>query len=176
MSYSRAAAVAAILVLATCALAQTSFFTGAGPGVPPHVKGFRGVGGGETHSFFAYDPGFTGGVTVASGDVNGDSIPDIITGTADNASHVKVFNGASGALIHSFFAYAGFTGGVTVASGDVDGDGFADIITGAGSGSTHVKVFSGQGGAEIRSFFALLASRAACGSQPGTSMATAGRT
>ncbi len=98
--------------------------------------------------------GFTGGVTVATGDVNGDGVVDIITGAASNG-HVKVFDGDSGTEIHSFFAYVGFLGGVNVAAGDVNGDGRADIITGAGPGAgPHVKVFDGATNAEVRSFFA----------------------
>ena len=34
----------------------------------------------EVASFFAYDPAFTGGVSVAAGDVTGDGVADIITG------------------------------------------------------------------------------------------------
>jgi hypothetical protein len=105
----------------------------------------------------AYAPNFTGGVRVASGDVNGDGLGDIITGTgAGSAGHVKVFNGTTLAQIHSFFAYGvSFTGGVYVAAGDVNGDGVADIITGAGSGGPpHVKVFDGNTLVERQSFFA----------------------
>src|SRR5204863_7505353 len=102
----------------------------------------------------AYDAGFAGGVRVAVGDVNGDGVPDVITGAGPGAgTHVKVFDGATGAEIRSFLAYPGFAGGVTVACGDVNGDGFADVITGA-SVNGHVKVFDGHSGAEIRSFFA----------------------
>jgi hypothetical protein len=130
--------------------------TGAGPGGNTHVKVFDGVSGSTVRSFFAY-AGFTGGVYVAAGDVSGDGVADVVTGAGEGAPpHVKVFDGATGAELRSFFAYGGgFTGGVRVATGDVTGDGRADIITGAGpGGAAHVKVFDGATGAEVRSFLA----------------------
>ena len=42
--------------------------TGAGPGGGPHVEVFGPPGGGLLRSFFAYDPGFHGGVYVGAGD------------------------------------------------------------------------------------------------------------
>ncbi len=131
---------------------------GSGAGGGPHVKVFDGHTGAQLQSFFAFDAGFAGGVRVASGDVNGDGKADIITGAGPGASggHVKVFDGATGVELQSFFAYSGFGGGVSVAAGDLDGDGRSEIITGADSGSAggHVKVFNGETGTELRSFFA----------------------
>jgi hypothetical protein len=99
-----------------------------------------------------------GGISVGAGDVSGDGVADIIVGAGAGAlgGHVKVFDGATGAEVRSFFAFSGFTGGVSVASGDVTGDGVADIIVGAGAGAPggHVKVFDGATGAEVRSFLA----------------------
>jgi len=129
--------------------------TGTGAGGPGHVKVFDGTSGSELRSFFAYG-GFSGGVHVAAGDLNGDGIADIVTGADAGAAggHVKVFDGANGAEIRSFFAFDGFSGGVRVAAGDVNGDGRADIITSTGVGATgHVKVFSGNDGSLLRSFF-----------------------
>ena len=131
--------------------------TGAGSGAGPHVKVLSGVDQSELKSFFAYLPAFTGGIFVAAGDVNGDSLDDIVTGTdSGTAAHVKVFNGNNGADIASFLPYGGaFAGGVRVAAGDVNGDGTADIITGAGpGGGPHVKAFSGVDQSELKSFFA----------------------
>lgn len=128
--------------------------TGTGPGGGPVVRVFDGVTNAQIDSFFAFDAAFTGGLTIASGDLNGDGRADIITG-AGVGSQVKAFSGADGSQLQSFFAYGAFQGGVNVASGDLDGDGRADIITGSGPGaSPHVKAFSGQTGQEIRSFFA----------------------
>ncbi|CAN5465013.1 hypothetical protein BH11PLA2_BH11PLA2_29310 [soil metagenome] len=117
----------------------------AGGGPRVNVYGYDGT---LLSSFFAYDPKFTGGVRVATGDVTGDGVPDIVTAPgAGGGPHVKVFDGVTGQLLNSFFAYdAKFSGGVTIAVGDVNGDGRADIITGAGAGGgPHVKVFNGLG-------------------------------
>jgi hypothetical protein len=97
--------------------------------------------------------GFTGGVRVATGDVNGDRQGDVIVATATGNSHVKVLT-AGGAELMSFLAFPGFAGGLSVAAGDVDRDGRADVVVGTATGSTHVEVFSGLTGGLIRSFMA----------------------
>ncbi len=142
---------------------RVELVTGAGPGGGPHVRVIQvdaaGTPVGDLASFFAYSPAFTGGVFVACGDVNGDGVPDIITGAdAGGGPHVRVFSGANPAVeLAGFFAYSpAFTGGVRVAACDVNGDGQADIVTGAGpGGGPHVRVFSGANPAvELAGFFA----------------------
>lgn len=136
---------------------QVDLVTGTDSGVGPHVKVFNGSTSAEIRSFFAYSPSFTGGVRVATGDVNGDGFADIVTGAgAAGAGHVKVFDGSTGTELRSFLAYgSGYSGGVFVAAGDVNNDGLADLVTGTDSGvGPHVKVFDGLTGTEIRSFFA----------------------
>ena len=130
---------------------------GADAGAGPQVKAFDVADLGLLRHFFAYGPSFTGGVRVAVGDVNGDGRGDLMTGVGPGAGpHVKVFDGATGGLLQSFFAYdAAFTGGVFVAAGDVNRDGRADIVTGSGpGGEPQVKVFDGVNGSLLRSFFA----------------------
>lgn len=131
--------------------------TAPGPGGGPHVKVFDGATGKVIRSFFAYDPSFTGGVSIAVGDVNADGVPDIITGAGvGGGPSVRVFDGKSGNHIREFYAFdPGFTGGVRIAAGDIDGDGSADIIVGAGAGGgPHVRAFSGNSGKLMTQFFA----------------------
>jgi hypothetical protein len=131
--------------------------TGADAGGGPHVEVFDGQSFNVVRSFLALNAGFTGGVRVAVGDVNRDGRSDIITGAGiGGGPHVKVFDGASGGVIRSFFAFStAFTGGVFVAAGDLNGDGKSDIIVTAGAnGGPHVRAFDGANSAELANFFA----------------------
>jgi CSLREA domain-containing protein len=121
----------------------------------PDVK-VRDLLGNQLANFLAFNQGFTGGVRVAVGDVNGDGIPDIIVAAgAGMAPEVKVIDGtklnmlqadgviAPGALLADFDAYSpSFQGGVYVAFGLTAG--VPEIVTGAGAGGgPHVKVIDG---------------------------------
>src|SRR5262249_41843945 len=92
--------------------------TGAGAGGGPHVQVFDGNNLSHVlSSFLAYAANFTGGVTVAAEDVNGDGKKDIITGAGPSGgSHVKAFTATDPAvLLDSFLALdPGFLGGVFV--------------------------------------------------------------
>jgi hypothetical protein len=135
---------------------RADVITGPGIGFAGNVKVFDGVTRKEIKAFEAYTASFAGGVSVATGDINGDGVADIITGSASATSHVNVFDATTGQLLRSFLAFEpSFSGGIFVAAGDVTGDGYVDIITGAGPGSSpHVKVFSGVDGATVDSFLA----------------------
>jgi hypothetical protein len=129
----------------------------AGPGAGPHVKVFDASTHELKFNLMPYAPNFLGGVRVATGDVNGDGVPDIITapGAGNSGGHVKVFDGTTGGLLSSFLAYGNFQGGIFVAAGDVNGDGRADIITGPDRGAPpHVKVFNPANNQTIQSFLA----------------------
>ena len=123
--------------------------TGAGAGGGPHVKVFDAFTEREVYSFFAYDPAYSGGVRVATGDVDADGVPDVITGTGPGgAAHIKVFSGRDLSLLASFFAFdPSFVGGVSVAAGDFDPAPGDEIVVGAGPGAgPHVKMFRIAGG------------------------------
>jgi hypothetical protein len=132
--------------------------TGAGPGGGPNVKTFDGKTGALQYSFMAYDPAFTGGVTVAAAKIE-ESLPAFVfTGAGPGGGpHVKVLlANAPGdpKFGGGFFAFdPAFRGGVTVAAGDTDGDGVPDIIVGAGPGGfPQVRSFSFWSGAKVADF------------------------
>ena len=131
--------------------------TAPGAGGGPHVQILDGQTGNSIANFFAYDPNFTGGVFIATADLNNDGINDIITAPgAGGGPNVKVFDGATLKLLFSFFAYdPSFTGGVSVAVYDFNLDGILDIVTGAGpGGGPQVNIFDGSSHALIQSFYA----------------------
>ena len=129
----------------------------AGPGGGPEVRIFDGANLNVLRSFFAYAEDFTGGVSVASIDFNNDGILDLVTGAGPGgAPHVKVFDGATNAIISQWYAYpASFTGGVYVAAGDIGNDGNIEVVTGAGQGgSPVVAVWDPYTGALLAQFMA----------------------
>src|SRR5438034_5869193 len=81
--------------------------TGAGAGGGPHVREFHHDGTDTGVGFYAYDAAFTGGVRVATGDLDGDKLDEIITGAGPGGGpHVRVFNQAgSPTAVPGFYAY-----------------------------------------------------------------------
>jgi hypothetical protein len=106
--------------------------TGAGAG-GPHVRAFSLAGGGPTEiaGFFAFDPMFTGGVSVAVGDVDGDGVDDIVTGAGTGGGRMcgcSVWRAVTRRKSPASFAYdPTFMGGVSIAVGDVNGDSVDEI-------------------------------------------------
>jgi hypothetical protein len=99
---------------------------------------------------FSPYPGYTGGVAVAVGDVNGDGIPDIVTVNTSGPTTINVFDGATWTLRLSFQPLAGYSGGASVAVGDVLGIGRADIVVGLSSMLPAFGIFDGLTGGFIR--------------------------
>ena len=132
---------------------KPDIITGPGPGGGPNVRVFR-PDGTQIASFFAYDPRFAGGVTVAAADLDGDGKAEIITGPGPGGGpHVRAFR-LDGTPVSSFFAYApNFGGGVSVSAAQLS-SGNAQIVTGPGSGGEpDVRTFN-QSGALVGEFFA----------------------
>ena len=91
---------------------------------------------------------YTGGVRVATGDLNGDGVPDIaVVPGRSMAPSVLVFDGKDGSLMTDYCIPAAatygqsFKDGLNVAIGDVLGNGMNDIILVPSGGQAVVKVF-----------------------------------
>jgi hypothetical protein len=134
------------------------FATGAGQGGGPHVNVYN-ADGSNRFAFFAYASNFTGGVRVATGDVNGDGVDDIITAPLSGGGpQINVYNGVNGSVITAFFAYdPNLRDTYMISAGDVNGDGKSEIVTShtryeyvGGANYTksvaNVKVFNGTNG------------------------------
>ena len=131
---------------------RADIITGTGIGGGPRVQVFNGVTLATIYNFFAYESSFRGGVYAAVGDLNKDSVAEIVTGVGNGGGPVvKIFNAASLAAntptptpTKSFFAYdPSFRGGVRVDVADTNADGKLDILTGPGPGNrSDVKSFN----------------------------------
>jgi hypothetical protein len=128
---------------------RADIVTGAGPGGGPQVKVFDGRTGSETRSFFAYDAAYSGGVFVASGDIDGDGRAELVTG---GAGRVRAFSASAAAPLRDFQPFgSAYAGGVRVATGDVNGDGTADYVAGTDEGvNALVRIIDGVSGSLLR--------------------------
>ncbi|TAK04907.1 hypothetical protein EPO33_02820 [Patescibacteria group bacterium] len=104
--------------------------TGAGPGGGPHVRVFSGDGRVRDRGFFAYDPRFRGGISVAVGELTGDGRAEIVTGAGPGGGpHVRVFSGTGTPRGQGFFALdRRNTAGISVTVTDVDNNNSRDIL------------------------------------------------
>ena len=131
---------------------------GTGKGVSPQVAVYdgndtkEGVFKTEISRFAPFDADFTGGVTVAGADVDGNSMADnVIVGSGPGMeSQIKVFSstvptesGTAPEVFSTFTPYPGSQSGVTLATGMVEmGSGRESIVTAPGAGEAPlVKTF-----------------------------------
>jgi sugar lactone lactonase YvrE len=127
---------------------QPLIIAGAGPekNNTAYVRTFNSDGTGTGTVFVAN--GYAYGVNVASGDINGDGISDIITAPgpgSKNPAEINIFDRAGNHLEDFTMTAFPYIFGAYVASADFDSDGYYEIITGAGpemKTPAHVKVFT----------------------------------
>jgi len=104
--------------------------------------------------FYAYEPGFRGGVRVYGADITGDGIPEIITAPGPGRpGEIRVFDRDGNPLPeYNFFPFGpGYRGGVEVAAGSVTGPGTFEIVAGQSRGQSLVRVFTVNPGAGVES-------------------------
>ncbi len=129
---------------------------GAGPGGGPEVEVFDGsqLARGRavaTAAFFAFPTVFTGGVTLATGHVDGTNHADVVVGAGRGGGPmVEVYDGAQLAqgkavATATFLAFpTDFHGGLSLAVGSVNGTSHDDVVVGAGpDGGPEVIIFDG---------------------------------
>ncbi|MDO8571074.1 MAG: putative glycoside hydrolase [bacterium] len=123
----------------------------------PLIKVVNPKTGSTISAFYPFGKKFKSSIRVASADVDGDGMPEIIASSGTGTQpFVRVFNTQGKQVSKQFLAYtARFRGGVFVAAGDTNGDGIAEIITAPGSGSKpHIRMFNSKGKALSPGFFA----------------------
>ncbi len=109
---------------------KNEIVVGAGRGLPPEVRTFKADGTRLPLSFTAYTSSFRAGITIAAGDVTGDGVPEIITGTQNGGGpQVRIWD-VQGKSTGTFFAYdKNRRDGVEVGATDVDHNGVMEILT-----------------------------------------------
>ncbi len=123
----------------------------AGAGAGSQIRAIDGKTGADIGGIFsAFEAGYTGGLFVATADLNGDGRQDVIVSPDQGGGgRVTAFSFANGTprVIANFFGIedTNFRGGARVAAADVDGDGKPEIIVGAGyGGGPRVAIFDGR--------------------------------
>src|SRR5262249_58615070 len=112
----------------------------AGAGQARVVKAYNAQTGALNFERTVFEPGFTGGVRVATADFTHDGFPDVVVAAGPGGGpRVKVLDGKTGnpvgGPLGSFWAYEPtFAGGVHVAAAAGDGGGAPGIVTAAGAG------------------------------------------
>lgn len=102
------------------------------PGQKPRVQ-LRDANTGEVIvDCLAFGKSVLAGIRVATADVDGDGIADLIATPRTGKSIVKVFSGLDGHEISRFNAGSGGGGIRSIAAGDLDGDGTIEIVVGRG--------------------------------------------
>ena len=107
----------------------------ASPGAAPHIMVIDAATGRSALSFFAFDPGFLGGLSVSSGlsAIGATNTAVIVAGAGAGAQpSVSVFNAVTGRFINQFYAFAPeYNGGVNVAMSNPDSTGQSIVVVGA---------------------------------------------
>jgi hypothetical protein len=128
---------------------RPEMITAPGPGTAPEVEiwsqgWINGLDRGTRLAhFLAFDSSFRGGVSLATGDVDGGRHAEIVAGSgAGQPAEVRVFDGA-GNLLYHFAPFGDYDGGISVGAGDVDADGRAEIVVGTLTAPARIRVFDG---------------------------------
>jgi hypothetical protein len=108
--------------------------TGPGPGRPSDIHVYDGAGN-LVSSFRAFEDSYTGGVTVATGDLNGDGTAEIVVGALSGIPRLRAFHADGTPYGPVVTPFAGVDRGVEVAVADLAGNGHGIVLAAAATGS-----------------------------------------
>ncbi len=129
--------------------------TGSAAGTPGTVTA-RNADGSVRFSVTVFG-GFTGGVRVATGDVNDDGVEDVVVVPGfGGASVINVLDSQTGRVIRTASVFeTSFRGGLYVQVGDAQNLGYDQVLVGAGnSGGPRVTLLDFKQSKELLNFFA----------------------
>ncbi|MBI3115179.1 MAG: L,D-transpeptidase family protein [Candidatus Kerfeldbacteria bacterium] len=121
---------------------------GARDGGGPTVEVYTNTGQ-RLATFVAYSPKYRGGVDVATGDIDGDGVEEIVTAAGfESSGHIRAFEGDGRETVTSVFPF-GTSGqfGARVAVGDVDPDSPYEeiVVVPLSDHAPQVKILSNRG-------------------------------
>jgi hypothetical protein len=108
--------------------------TGPGAGRPSDIHVYNGAGT-LMSSFRAFEDSYTGGVTVAAGDLNGDGTAEIVVGTLSGTPRLRAFSVDGKPYGPVVTPFAGVDRGVEAAVADPGGYGHGVVVAGAATGA-----------------------------------------
>jgi subtilase family serine protease len=112
----------------------------------PNVQVYDSVTHQLMYTLNPFGTGFSDGMRVATGDVNGDGAPDIVVAEGTGgAPLVAVYDGTNGQLIREFNPFSDSAAtGAYVSVTDLSNDGKGEVVVGRGAGASgQVVVYSG---------------------------------
>lgn len=120
--------------------------TGAGESGGPHVRVFKAFGA-LSSEFFAYDKASSHGVNIATGDINGDGVTDILTAVGSGVSQDIISWSERGEELLRFTATQfPLSSSLEVAAIDYDDDDAEEIaVSGLINGVVHVALYDNDG-------------------------------
>lgn len=124
-------------------------------GISQPIKIYSIYGEEKVVDFYPFGKDYTGGYSLAIGDIDGDSFKELVVGRGGDKTQVYVYD-RDLKLKNSFSPFgASFKDGVNIAVGDLNGDKVDEIIAGRGDGGKpEIKVFDITGKLLYQSFTA----------------------
>jgi hypothetical protein len=107
------------------------------------VRVFSGADGSRLANRVPFGAGYTRGLSVAVGDLDGDGESEVVVGKSEGSSGVRIYHGGDFTLLAAFRGFPGMAGGATVAVANVAGLG--SVVAVASATRPVVRLFDTSG-------------------------------